>query len=255
MPRSISISSRSTRRCGPCSARRSPPSTPTWHARFDDVPAGPMLLVANEFFDALPVRQFEKTPRGWASAWWGWRPTARRCVWRWRPASTPFASLLPDAPAGAQAELSEAGRASPPPSARAAPRRRLGADRRLRLRPQRPRRLAAGRARSSRRGPSRSARRDRPERACRFRSPRRGHRHADLRTGRPGRLPAAAGHHAACRDIESARRRGPARRHRRGIGALDRARPNGHPVPRHGRGRRQKRRAGRLSGHGPSDTT
>ena len=38
---------------------------PTWHARFDDVPEGPLLLVANEFFDALPVRQFEKTARGW----------------------------------------------------------------------------------------------------------------------------------------------------------------------------------------------
>src|SRR6185436_784296 len=38
---------------------------PAWHARFDDVPEGPLLLVANEFFDALPVRQFEKTERGW----------------------------------------------------------------------------------------------------------------------------------------------------------------------------------------------
>jgi len=29
-----------------------------WHDRFEDVPAGPLVLVANEFFDALPVRQF-----------------------------------------------------------------------------------------------------------------------------------------------------------------------------------------------------
>jgi NADH dehydrogenase [ubiquinone] 1 alpha subcomplex assembly factor 7 len=28
-------------------------ATPSWHERLDDVPAGPMLLVANEFFDAL----------------------------------------------------------------------------------------------------------------------------------------------------------------------------------------------------------
>ena len=28
---------------------------PTWHARFDDVPEGPLLLVANEFFDALQI--------------------------------------------------------------------------------------------------------------------------------------------------------------------------------------------------------
>jgi NADH dehydrogenase [ubiquinone] 1 alpha subcomplex assembly factor 7 len=36
-----------------------------WHDRIDDVPPGPTLLVANEFFDALPVRQFLATDRGW----------------------------------------------------------------------------------------------------------------------------------------------------------------------------------------------
>jgi NADH dehydrogenase [ubiquinone] 1 alpha subcomplex assembly factor 7 len=36
-----------------------------WHDRLEDMPAGPMLLVANEFFDALPVRQFLATERGW----------------------------------------------------------------------------------------------------------------------------------------------------------------------------------------------
>lgn len=30
----------------------------TWHERFSDVPEKPLLLVANEFFDALPIRQF-----------------------------------------------------------------------------------------------------------------------------------------------------------------------------------------------------
>ena len=29
-----------------------------WHETLDDLPAGPLLLVANEFFDALPVRQW-----------------------------------------------------------------------------------------------------------------------------------------------------------------------------------------------------
>jgi len=37
----------------------------TWHDRLDHVPPGPLLLVANEFFDALPVRQFVATGRGW----------------------------------------------------------------------------------------------------------------------------------------------------------------------------------------------
>jgi NADH dehydrogenase [ubiquinone] 1 alpha subcomplex assembly factor 7 len=30
----------------------------TWHEQFSDVPEMPLLLIANEFFDALPIRQF-----------------------------------------------------------------------------------------------------------------------------------------------------------------------------------------------------
>jgi NADH dehydrogenase [ubiquinone] 1 alpha subcomplex assembly factor 7 len=37
----------------------------TWHADIACVPPGPMILVANEFLDALPIRQFEKTDAGW----------------------------------------------------------------------------------------------------------------------------------------------------------------------------------------------
>ncbi len=37
-----------------------------WHDRLDDVASGPTLLVANEFFDALAVRQFVRTDNnGW----------------------------------------------------------------------------------------------------------------------------------------------------------------------------------------------
>jgi SAM-dependent MidA family methyltransferase len=37
-----------------------------WTAQFDDALADkPLFLLANEFFDALPVRQFVKTERGW----------------------------------------------------------------------------------------------------------------------------------------------------------------------------------------------
>ncbi len=38
---------------------------PTWHETLDTVPTGPALVVANEFFDALPVYQFLKTSDGW----------------------------------------------------------------------------------------------------------------------------------------------------------------------------------------------
>jgi SAM-dependent MidA family methyltransferase len=37
-----------------------------WLSQFDDSLADrPIFLLANEFFDALPIRQFVKTPRGW----------------------------------------------------------------------------------------------------------------------------------------------------------------------------------------------
>ena len=36
-----------------------------WHTAFTEVPEGPAIVVANEFFDALPVNQSVKTARGW----------------------------------------------------------------------------------------------------------------------------------------------------------------------------------------------
>ena len=48
---------------------RATPVAIAWHGALDDVPDGPLLLVANEFFDALPVRQFVRTEAAGASAW------------------------------------------------------------------------------------------------------------------------------------------------------------------------------------------
>lgn len=42
----------------------------TWHADFEALPEGPLILIANEFFDALPVEQFVRRHDGWH----------RRCV-------------------------------------------------------------------------------------------------------------------------------------------------------------------------------
>jgi NADH dehydrogenase [ubiquinone] 1 alpha subcomplex assembly factor 7 len=36
-----------------------------WHASIDEVPATPSIIVANEFFDALPIRQAERRTTGW----------------------------------------------------------------------------------------------------------------------------------------------------------------------------------------------
>ncbi|HEY5597838.1 MAG TPA: SAM-dependent methyltransferase [Kiloniellales bacterium] len=38
---------------------------PVWHDSLAEVPEGPLLLIANEFFDALPIRQFVRTAAGW----------------------------------------------------------------------------------------------------------------------------------------------------------------------------------------------
>lgn len=36
-----------------------------WHVALDDVPAGPAIVLANEFFDALPVRHYLRGADGW----------------------------------------------------------------------------------------------------------------------------------------------------------------------------------------------
>jgi NADH dehydrogenase [ubiquinone] 1 alpha subcomplex assembly factor 7 len=38
---------------------------PTWYDRLEDVPLGMSFIIANEFFDALPVHQFEKSGSVW----------------------------------------------------------------------------------------------------------------------------------------------------------------------------------------------
>jgi SAM-dependent MidA family methyltransferase len=36
-----------------------------WHASPADIPSGPAIFIANEFFDALPVQHFVRTEKGW----------------------------------------------------------------------------------------------------------------------------------------------------------------------------------------------
>lgn len=87
------------------------PFQPRWHERLDDVPGGPLLLVANEFFDALPVRQFHRSARGWSERMVGLAPDGETLVMALAPGLSPFAPLLPDAAPGAEAELCEPARA------------------------------------------------------------------------------------------------------------------------------------------------
>jgi SAM-dependent MidA family methyltransferase len=81
-------------------ARRLPGAQ--WAERPEEVPAGPMLLVANEFFDALPVRQYLATLKGWCEKRIGIEQG--RLVWGLGP---PLAAAG-DAPEGAWREESAA---------------------------------------------------------------------------------------------------------------------------------------------------
>jgi NADH dehydrogenase [ubiquinone] 1 alpha subcomplex assembly factor 7 len=42
-----------------------------WHERLEDMPEGPMILLANEFLDALPIRQFVRRGAAWAERFVG----------------------------------------------------------------------------------------------------------------------------------------------------------------------------------------
>ena len=70
-----------------------------WHASLDEVPAGPAIVIANEFFDALPVHQAVKTPRGWCERRVGL--DGDRLVFM--PAPEPLATIEARLPASARA--------------------------------------------------------------------------------------------------------------------------------------------------------
>ena len=90
-----------------------------WHEHFDDVPDdAPLLLVANEFFDALPIRQLVRTPAGWRERMIGLVPVVVAAqdpafAFAVAPGPSPLATLLDasvrdGATAGAIVEVSPA---------------------------------------------------------------------------------------------------------------------------------------------------
>ncbi|HEX7775801.1 MAG TPA: SAM-dependent methyltransferase, partial [Parvibaculum sp.] len=86
----------------------------TWHDRIDSLPQEPLFLIAHEFFDALPIRQFVRTDRGWCERFvaLGEGNTAEnpRFVSMLAPAPLPSDDILPPAvrgaPPGSIAEIS-----------------------------------------------------------------------------------------------------------------------------------------------------
>ncbi len=73
-----------------------------WHRSLQSVPDGPALLVANEFFDALPIRQFELTVDGWRERLIGLAPDGTDFQFIPGPEPAPDSLVPPDTRAAAQ---------------------------------------------------------------------------------------------------------------------------------------------------------
>lgn len=62
---------------------------PTWHTDVSDIAAGPSIILANEFFDALPIRQFVRSGEAWCERTVGFDATTEQFQWR-EGAATPL---------------------------------------------------------------------------------------------------------------------------------------------------------------------
>ncbi|MDX6806385.1 class I SAM-dependent methyltransferase [Terrihabitans rhizophilus] len=85
-------------------------ATATWHDNLASLPAGPMIVIANEFFDALPVHHYVRVPEGWRERCVGLSSEGELALGL-APYAVP-AELVPDAlracPPGCVAETSPA---------------------------------------------------------------------------------------------------------------------------------------------------
>ncbi|WP_240035542.1 class I SAM-dependent methyltransferase [Hwanghaeella grinnelliae] len=68
----------------------------TWHDNLTEVPDGQMLLVANEFLDALPIHQLVRTEKGWCEKLVVWDESTDRPVFGLSPGASPVENLLAD---------------------------------------------------------------------------------------------------------------------------------------------------------------
>ena len=81
---------------------------PTWHERFETVPPGPVLVVANEFFDALPIRQFERVGDAWRERMVTLAPSSEALRFAAAGTATDEVEALEAAPAGSIVEQAPA---------------------------------------------------------------------------------------------------------------------------------------------------
>ena len=87
------------------------PHRPQWAARVEDLPPGPLLVVANEFFDALPIRQFQRADTAWRERLVDGAEEGLRLRWGPPIPAPELARRFPLAPDGAVVELCPEGEA------------------------------------------------------------------------------------------------------------------------------------------------
>jgi NADH dehydrogenase [ubiquinone] 1 alpha subcomplex assembly factor 7 len=87
--------------------------TPSWHDSIASLPDGPLLVIANEFIDALPIRQLVKTEEGWREKLVGLSAEADALAFALAPGATPAIALvaaeLRAAPPGSVCEINPSG--------------------------------------------------------------------------------------------------------------------------------------------------
>jgi len=77
-----------------------------WHPSIETLPNGPCIILANEFFDALPIRQMQKTEHGWHERLVGLDDDGSLCLGL---SMEPDTSITLDAPVDAVLELPRIG--------------------------------------------------------------------------------------------------------------------------------------------------
>ena len=82
------------------------PRPVAWHTTLDTLPAGPAIILANEFFDALPVRHYVRSAHDWRERRIGLDDDAR---FVWGLAPEPEAALRAQAAEGAVIEIGAVG--------------------------------------------------------------------------------------------------------------------------------------------------
>ena len=84
-------------------AENAPVAVPvTWHSDIESLPTGPAIIIANEFFDALPVRHYIKGKGGWHERLIGLDAEGQLCFGL---APGPEAALMADAQEGQILEI------------------------------------------------------------------------------------------------------------------------------------------------------